>query len=275
MRSFKHRYAPNPLQTGCNDMVILTVQNLVKQYKGKGKNNLFPALNGLNFHVDSGEFVAVMGPSGSGKTTLLHILSGIDTEYSGSVQLAGSSLSSMKKDQLALLRRQRMGFVFQDYNLLDSLTLRDNIMLPLVLEEQEPEEIEARTAELLSRFGLEEAQDKYPYTVSGGQQQRAAIARAIINGPEIVFADEPTGNLDSKSAETVMRTLSGLNKNQQVTIVMVTHDPFAASCSRRVVFIKDGTVNHELSREKGASRKAFLGTILDSLALTGGVEDDF
>ncbi|AIQ48258.1 hypothetical protein R70723_21830 [Paenibacillus sp. FSL R7-0273] len=256
-------------------MVILTVQNLVKQYKGKGKNNLFPALNGLNFHVDSGEFVAVMGPSGSGKTTLLHILSGIDTEYSGSVQLAGSSLSSMKKDQLALLRRQRMGFVFQDYNLLDSLTLRDNIMLPLVLEEQEPEEIEARTAELLSRFGLEEAQDKYPYTVSGGQQQRAAIARAIINGPEIVFADEPTGNLDSKSAETVMRTLSGLNKNQQVTIVMVTHDPFAASCSRRVVFIKDGTVNHELSREKGASRKAFLGTILDSLALTGGVEDDF
>ncbi|AIQ53740.1 ABC transporter ATP-binding protein [Paenibacillus sp. FSL R7-0331] len=256
-------------------MSILTVQNLVKQYKGKGKNNLFPALNGLNFTVDCGEFVAVMGPSGSGKTTLLNILSGIDTEYSGSVQLDDCSLSSMKKDQLALLRRQRMGFIFQDYNLLDSLNMRDNIMLPLVLDELEPEEIEAKMADMLTLFELAEVQDKYPYTVSGGQQQRAAIARAIINGPEIVFADEPTGNLDSKSAGTVMRTLAGLNRDRQVTIVMVTHDPFAASYCSRVVFIKDGEIGLEISREQGAARKTFFGTILDSLAFIGGGEDDF
>lgn len=256
-------------------MNILTVQNLVKEYKGKGKGNVFKALSGLNFTVGRGEFVAVMGPSGSGKTTLLNILSGIDTEYSGTVQLKGSKLSGMSKDQLALLRRQRMGFVFQDYNLLDSLTLRENIMLPLILEEQEEEELEVKTAEILTLFELEAVQDKYPYTVSGGQQQRAAIGRAIINAPEIVFADEPTGNLDSKSSGNVMTTLSRLNREQQVTIVLVTHDPFAASYCSRVVFIKDGEIGLEINRAPEIPRKSFFDTILENLAFIGGGEDDF
>lgn len=158
-------------------MSILQVESLVKEYKGKGKDrsNVFKALNGINLSVDSGEFIAIMGPSGSGKTTLLNILSGIDAEYSGIVRISESSISEMTKDELALFRRQHMGFVFQDYNLLDSLTLRENVMLPMLLDEQEVALINAKTDETLSLFDLDEAKNKYPYNVSGGQQQRAAI----------------------------------------------------------------------------------------------------
>lgn len=253
-------------------MAILEVENLSKEYKGKGKGNGYQALRGISLSVDSGEFVAIMGPSGSGKTTLLNILSGIDTEYSGMVRIAESSISEMSKNELALFRRQRMGFVFQDYNLLDSLTLRENVMLPMVLDQREVEEINAKTDETLLLFDIDEVKDKYPYTVSGGQQQRAAISRAIINDPDVIFADEPTGNLDSKSSSTVMKCFSKLNSQQGATIVMVTHDPFAASFCNRVVFIKDGTAGLEIARE--GARKAFFDTILETLAVMGGGEDD-
>lgn len=201
-------------------MVILEVENLSKEYKGKGKGNGYQALRDISPSVDSGEFVAIMGPSDSGKTTLLNILSGIDTEYSGMVRIAENSISEMSKNELALFRRQRMGFVFQDYNLLDSLTLRENVMLPMVLDQREVEEINAKTDETLLLFDIDEVKDKYPYTVSGGQQQRAAISRAIINDPDVIFADEPTGNLDSKSSSTVMKCFSKLNSQQGATIVM-------------------------------------------------------
>ncbi len=202
----------------------------------------------------------------------MNILSGIDTEYSGMVRIAESSISEMSKNELALFRRQRMGFVFQDYNLLDSLTLRENVMLPMVLDQREVEEINAKTDETLLLFDIDEVKDKYPYTVSGGQQQRAAISRAIINDPDVIFADEPTGNLDSKSSSTVMKCFSKLNSQQGATIVMVTHDPFAASFCNRVVFIKDGTAGLEIARE--GARKAFFDTILETLAVMGGGEDD-
>ena len=260
----------NPLEGA--SMPILEIENLSKVYKGKGKTNVFPALNGISLSVDSGEFVAIMGPSGSGKTTLLNILSGIDTEYSGTVRIAETSISEMSKNELALFRRQRMGFVFQDYNLLDSLTLRENIMLPMVLDEQEVDDINSKTDETLSLFDLDEVKDKYPYTVSGGQQQRAAISRAIINNPDVIFADEPTGNLDSKSSSNVMKCFAKMNSLQGATIVMVTHDPFAASYCNRVLFIKDGEVGLEMTRE--GQRKAFFDKILENLALLGGGEDD-
>jgi len=217
--------------------------------------------------------VAIMGPSGSGKTTLLNILSGIDTDYSGVVRIAETNINEMSKYELALFRRQKMGFVFQDYNLLDSLTLRENIMVPMVLDEQEVEDINAKTDEVISLFDLLDVKDKYPYMVSGGQQQRAAISRAMINNPEVFFADEPTGNLDSKSASTVMRIFAKLNVQQKSTIVMVTHDPFAASYCNRVLFIKDGRVLLEISKEQ-KERKAFFDMILDNLAFIGGGEDD-
>ncbi|ULO09211.1 ABC transporter ATP-binding protein [Paenibacillus sp. 19GGS1-52] len=257
-------------------MAILEVENLSKEYKGKakgkGNGNGYQALRDISLNVDTGEFVAIMGPSGSGKTTLLNILSGIDTEYSGVVRIAETSISEMTKNELALFRRQRMGFVFQDYNLLDSLTLRENVMLPMVLDEREVDEINAKTDETLLLFDIDEVKDKYPYTVSGGQQQRAAISRAIINDPDVIFADEPTGNLDSKSSSTVMKCFSQLNSQQGATIVMVTHDPFAASFCSRVVFIKDGTVGMEIARE--GARKDFFDTILETLAVMGGGEDD-
>lgn len=253
-------------------MSILQVENLTKVYKGRGKSQVFTALKGISLSVDSGEFVAIMGPSGSGKTTLLNILSGIDTEYSGMVRIADSSISEMSKNELALFRRQRMGFVFQDYNLLDSLTLRENIMLPMVLDEQEVEDINVKTDETLSLFDLGEVKDKYPYTVSGGQQQRAAISRAIINDPDVIFADEPTGNLDSKSSSTVMKSFAKLNSLKGATIVMVTHDPFAASYCNRVLFIKDGKALLEIAKE--GERRVFFDKILENLAFIGGGEDD-
>jgi len=253
-------------------MSILKADNLMKEYKSRNKGSSFKALNGISFSVEEGEFVAIMGPSGSGKTTLLNILSGIDLQYSGTVEISGSAIHEMTPDELALFRRQRMGFVFQDYNLLDSLTLRENVMLPMVLDRKNVEEMNLKAAEVMSLFEIEQIQDKFPYTVSGGQQQRTAISRAIINEPDVIFADEPTGNLDSRSAGTVMKCFSRLNTRQGATILMVTHDPFAASFCSRVVFIKDGEAGTELVRN--GDRKAFFDTILESLALGGGEDHD-
>lgn len=253
-------------------MLILTADNLIKVYKGRNKSNNTKALNGINLAVEEGEFTAIMGPSGSGKTTLLNVISGIDRSASGKIQISGTNIDEMSKNDLALFRRQRIGFVFQEFNLLDSLIIRENILLPMVLDNRDEEEMEQRADEIMAIFEIEDIRNKYPYEVSGGQQQRAAICRAVINKPDIVFADEPTGNLDSKSSKAVMKCFDKLNCINRSTILMVTHDPFAASYCSRVVFIKDGLINMEIKKE--GDRKEFFDYILESLAVIGGEKDD-
>lgn len=253
-------------------MSVLNASNVVKIYKGRGKSNSTKALNGISLTIEHGEFVAIMGPSGSGKTTLLNILSGIDKLTSGDIEISGQSIDVMTKYELALFRRQHLGFVFQEFNLLDSLTLKENVMLPMILDDKEPEDIQSKTNEVMEMFNIADIMEKYPYTVSGGQQQRAAISRAIINNPDIIFADEPTGNLDSKSSKNVMNCFEKLNTINKNTILIVTHDSFAASFCNRVIFIKDGLVNMEIRKE--GSRKEFFDNILGCLAVIGGDKDD-
>lgn len=253
-------------------MLVLNAANVVKIYKGNCKSNSTKALNGINLTIDNSEFVAIMGPSGSGKTTLLNILSGIDKLTSGDVEISGRSINVMTKNELALFRRHHLGFVFQEFNLLDSLTLKENVMLPMILDNKDPKDIEIRTNEVMSMFNIADITEKYPYTVSGGQQQRTAISRAIINNPDMIFADEPTGNLDSKSSKNVMSCFEKLNTINKNTILIVTHDSFAASYCNRVIFIKDGLVNMEI-RKKG-TRKDFFENILDCLSVMVGDKDD-
>ena len=249
-------------------MTILNAKNLVKVYGGKQENNSTTALNGVDMKIENGEFVGVMGPSGSGKTTLLNILSGIDRATSGEVEIAGSKIYRMDKDDLALFRRQKLGFVFQEFNLLDSLTLQENVMLPMILDKRSAEEMECKSYEIMRLFDIHEIGNKYPYNVSGGQQQRCAVARSLVNEPAIIFADEPTGNLDSKSSKAVMKFFEKINQERKATILMVTHDAFAASYCKRIVFIKDGAVNMEIVRK--GERKEFFDQILDCLAVLGG-----
>lgn len=249
-------------------MQVLTVSNVKKIYTGVGKSASTTALNGISLTIDSGEFVAIMGPSGSGKTTLLNILSGIDKASEGEITISGQSINSMPKNELALFRRRRLGFVFQEFNLLDSLTIEENVMLPMILDKKTSDDIRNKTYEVLSMFSIADITKKYPYTISGGQQQRAAISRAIINDPDIIFADEPTGNLDSRSSSAVMGCFEKLNSLKNSTILMVTHDPFAASYCNRVVFIRDGLVNKEI--RKTGSGQEFFEYILECQAVTGG-----
>jgi len=249
-------------------MPVLRAENLVKIYGGKGKVNNTNALNGINLTIESGDFVAIMGPSGSGKTTLLNILSGIDKATSGSIEISGESINQMSKNELSLFRRQHLGFVFQEFNLLDSLTLKENVMLPMILDHKDLDEMETKTHEIMSMFGIDDIMDKYPYAISGGQQQRTSISRAIINDPDIIFADEPTGNLDSKSSKVVMECFEKLNRDNKSTILVVTHDPFAASYCHKVVFIKDGLINREIIRKD--DKRSFSKVILDCLAETMG-----
>ncbi|MDP4092005.1 MAG: ABC transporter ATP-binding protein [Bacillota bacterium] len=253
-------------------MNVLSAVNLQKVYGGRDEANTTKALNGLNLKIESGEFIGVMGPSGSGKTTLLNILSGIDKPTSGTVEISGKNLIEMDNDQLAVFRRQKLGFVFQDFNLIDSLTIKENIILPLILDKRSPEQMEARANAVMSLFEIDGIADKYPYNVSGGQQQRTAVSRAIINHPDIVFADEPTGNLDSKSSTSVMKCLERMNTENNSTILMVTHDSFAASYCKKIIFIKDGTINMEIVRK--GTRKEFFDRILDCLAVLGGERND-
>lgn len=253
-------------------MDVLVGKSILKVYGGKRGATSTQALNGLDIKIKAGEFVGVMGPSGSGKTTLLNILSGIDSPTAGTVTLEDKDIYTMSNEELALFRRRRMGFVFQEFNLLDSLTLKENIILPLVLDKKENSEMEVLADKVIKDFGIEEASEKYPYAVSGGQQQRAAVARAIINNPAIVFADEPTGNLDSKSSKAVMNSFEKMNEDNGVTILMVTHDPFAASFCRRIIFIKDGAINMEIVKK--GDRKDFFDNILDCLAVLGGEKSD-
>jgi len=247
---------------------VLEASGLTKVYGGTRGGASHTALQDFDLRVEKGEFLGIMGPSGSGKTTLLNLLSTIDTPTSGSVRIGGQDPAGMDAEQLALFRRRRLGFVFQDFNLLDTLSLRENVLLPLVLDRVPVDEMNARLRRVAATLGISQVLDRMPYEVSGGQQQRAAIARAIVHDPDVVLADELTGNLDSKAANDVMQALRALNEEQGVTVVMVTHDPFAASFCRRVVFIRDGRAFNELRR--GGNRQAFFQQLLDTLSAMGG-----
>lgn len=246
-------------------MEMLQVKSLSKIYGGKVT---YRALTDIEFSINKGEFVGIMGPSGSGKTTLLNMISTIDSPTSGEVLLNGTNPHLLKKAKLALFRRRELGFVFQDFNLLDTLTLGENIVLPLTLDGESVHVMEEKLHAVATKLGIQDILEKFTYEVSGGQRQRAAIARAIIHSPSLLLADEPTGNLDSKSSRNVMETLEAINKADQVTTMMVTHDAMAASYCHRVIFIKDGQFHNELYR--GESRQAFFQKIIDALSFLGG-----
>ena len=253
-------------------MTVLKAKNITKIYGGKDEANSTYALNGVSISIDEGEFVGIMGPSGSGKTTLVNILSGISKPTTGSVHISGKNITELNKYEMALFRREKLGFVFQEFNLLDSLTLKENIMLPMILDKRKAVEMKEKANDIMTLFGINDISDKYPYNVSGGQQQRAAVSRALVNDPAIIFADEPTGNLDSKASKAVMNCFEKMNKEKQSTILMVTHDVFAASFCRRIIFIKDGAVNMEIFNK--GDRKEFFQRILDCLAVIGGERND-
>ena len=248
--------------------MILDLQNINKSY-GEGKLEV-PVLFDIDLQVEAGEYVAIMGESGSGKTTLLNILAALDKPTSGDVILAGKSLGSLKDKELSRFRRDNLGFVFQDFNLLDTFTLEDNIYLPLVLAGKKYPEMHRRLMPLARQLGIETLLKKYPYEVSGGQKQRAAVARALITRPQVLFADEPTGALDSGSTEELLRLFGTVNGAGQ-TIVMVTHSVRAASCAGRVLFLRDGAVAQELTRGTD-TETAFYRRIADALTAsqTGG-----
>ncbi|MED5019507.1 ABC transporter ATP-binding protein [Paenibacillus chibensis] len=244
---------------------ILKVTGLSKVYPGKVTTR---ALTDIGLSIQKGEFVGIMGPSGSGKTTLLNMVSTIDPPSSGTVTINGSNPHALKKKDLALFRRRELGFVFQDFNLLDTLTVAENIVLPLTLDKQSLRSMEERLERIAGRLGIKDILNKRVYEISGGQRQRAAIARAIIPEPSLLLADEPTGALDSQSSRTVMETLESLNEADGVTMMLVTHDAVAASYCHRVVFIKDGALSGEIRR--GDSRQAFFQKIIDMLSYLGG-----
>ncbi|RSD29007.1 ABC transporter ATP-binding protein [Mesobacillus subterraneus] len=253
-------------------MVIMETENIVKVYGGASGEGSTKALDGVSLSVNEGEFVAIMGPSGSGKTTLLNVLSGIDQPSSGSVSISGQEISEMTGDALALFRRRQLGFVFQEFNLLDSLTAKENIILPMVLEKKSTAEMEEKVQGLGELFEIDSILDKYPYNISGGQQQRTAVSRALVNEPAIVFADEPTGNLDSKSSAVIMECFEKIVNELGTTVLLVTHDVFAASYCQKVVFIKDGQIHSSIVKK--GSRKEFLNSIMDHLAVLGGRTHD-
>lgn len=254
-------------------MSILEVNGLKKVYATRFGGNKVEALKKVTFSVEEGEYVAIMGESGSGKTTLLNILAALDRPTGGVVKLDGWDFSRIRESAVAAFRRDNLGFVFQDFNLLDTFSLEDNIYLPLVLSGKHYAEMSERLAPIAVQLGITDILKKYPYEVSGGQKQRAAVARALITNPRLVLADEPTGALDSRSAQTLLETFTHLNLELSATILMVTHDAFSASYCSRILFLKDGKIFHELVRGD-RSRKVFLQEILDVLSLTGGELSD-
>ena len=251
-------------------MTILQVEGLGKTYTGRLGGSQVRALNNVSFSVEQGEYVAIMGESGSGKTTLLNLLAAFDRPTAGRVMLQGKELSAIPEGELAAFRRDSLGFVFQDFNLLDTFNIRDNIFLPLVLAGKNYVQMAERLQPIAQKMGITDVLTKYPYEISGGQKQRAAVARAVITGPQLVLADEPTGALDSKSADGLMDLFSQLNREGQ-TILMVTHSTKAASHAGRVIFIKDGELFHQLYRGDMA-KEQFYQKIADTLTLlaTGG-----
>ncbi|WFA87606.1 ABC transporter ATP-binding protein [Paenibacillus amylolyticus] len=246
---------------------VLLAEGLRKSYGSKG--NAQQVLQGINLRVTEGEFVGIMGPSGSGKTTLLNALATIDRPTDGEIFIQEYEISRMKDRQLSDIRRQHLGFIFQDYNLLDTLTVKENILLPVSLTNMSKIEAEHEFNEIAEILGIKELADKYPTEISGGQKQRTSAARALIHSPSLVFADEPTGALDSKAASNLLEKLHEINQSRQVTIVMVTHDPLASSYCSRVVFLKDGKVFAELYRGE-KTRETFFKDILDMQAVLGG-----
>ncbi|WP_147532999.1 ABC transporter ATP-binding protein [Bacillus marasmi] len=250
---------------------IIEAKQVKKTYGTK--ENVFTAIDEFNLTVRQGEFVGIMGPSGAGKSTLLNILATIDEPTGGDVKIDGTSIVKMNEEKLSAFRRDKLGFIFQDYNLLNTLTVKENILLPLALAKMNVQELEKRVNEVAVKFGIVEILEKYPYQISGGQKQRTAAARAIVAKPSLILADEPTGALDSKSATDLLEGLKGLSEHDQATILMVTHDAFAASYCQRVIFIKDGKLFTELIKGE-SSRKQFFNRVLDVLAtLGGGVSD--
>ncbi len=248
------------------ETTIAEVRNLVKSYGARGFQSR--VLKGISLTVLRNDFIAVMGPSGSGKTTLLNILSTIDRPTEGTVILDGRDITQISNRELSRLRREKIGFIFQDYNLLDTMTLEDNIILPLALGGVPAGECIRKGRELAGMFGLDGHLGKYPYQLSGGQKQRGAACRALATDPEILFADEPTGALDSRSGKELMECLSRVNDQGRATILMVTHDPFCASYARDVCFLRDGQILCRISR--GKDRKEFCDRILDMQAAMGG-----
>lgn len=252
-------------------MQILEVNGLRKVYTTRFGGASVEALKNINFSVENGEYVAIMGESGSGKTTLLNILAGLDKPTSGQVLLDGKDLASIRESDRAAFRRDNLGFVFQEFNLLDTFSVEDNIYLPLVLADVPQSQLGARLEPIAAKLGISELLKKYPYEISGGQKQRAAVARAIITNPRLLLADEPTGALDSKNARTLMEKLSGLNADAGTTILMVTHDCNAASYCKRILFIQDGVLFHELRRDvPDETQQEFYGRILAVMAQLGG-----
>ncbi|WBW97253.1 ABC transporter ATP-binding protein [Oceanirhabdus sp. W0125-5] len=254
-------------------MMILEGKNITKIYGGKKDTTATTALSSVSIKIEKGEFVAIMGPSGSGKSTLLNMLSGMDKPTSGNIIINEKDISSMNDHSLASFKRKNIGFVFQDFNLLDSLTLKENIMLPLILDGEKPEIMETRADEIMNRFGIAEIGEKYPCNVSGGQRQRIAISRALMNEPSIIYADEPTGNLDSKSAKAIMSCFTKMNEEFNSTVLMVTHDAYAASYANRILFIKDGNTHMEIVKK--GTRKEFFENILNCTAVIGGESYEF
>ncbi|SFF16526.1 putative ABC transport system ATP-binding protein [Paenibacillus catalpae] len=251
--------------------VIVDAKNIKKVYGTKG--NVYTAIEGIDLTVQEGQYIGIMGPSGAGKSTLLNILATIDQPTSGDVVIDGTSIVHMNEEQLSVFRREKLGFIFQDYNLLDTLTVRENILLPLALAKTKIKELERRVEEVADIFGISPILDKYPYQISGGQKQRTATSRALVAKPSLILADEPTGALDSKSATDLLESLKGLSEHNRATILMVTHDAFAASYCQKVVFIKDGKLFTELVKGK-LPRKEFFNKILDVLSVLGGGASD-
>ncbi|CVI67706.1 ABC transporter ATP-binding protein YxdL [Clostridiales bacterium CHKCI001] len=251
-------------------MALLEVKNLKKIYTTRFGGNQVQALKNVNFSVEKGEYIAIMGESGSGKTTLLNILASLDKPTSGTVLLSGKNLTTIKEKDISAFRRDNLGFVFQDFNLLDTFSLEDNIFLPLVLSGKTYSEMNDRIRPLAKKLGIEDILKKYPYEVSGGQKQRCAVARALITKPQIVLADEPTGALDSRSTDELLKLFSDIHEDGQ-TILMVTHSTRAASCASRVLFIKDGEVFHQIYRGDMTDQKMYQ-KISDTLTVlaTGG-----
>ena len=246
---------------------VLKIENLKKYY---GVNtNITKAVDGISFSVLEGEFVAIMGASGSGKTTLLNCVSTIDTVTSGHIIVDNRDITTVKEDDLADFRKENLGFIFQDFNLLDTLTIEENIALSLIINNENTNKVDEKVKNIADKLGISDILKKFPYEVSGGQKQRCACARALINSPKLILADEPTGALDSKSSRLLLETMDEMNRKLKATILMVTHDSFSASFCKRVLFLKDGKIFNEIIKGE-KTRKEFFNEILDMLTLLGG-----
>ena len=252
-------------------MIVIQTEKINKIY-GEIEKNSINALADVDLIIEQKEFVGIMGPSGSGKTTLLNILSGFDHPTTGSVKICGKNLQDFGDDELAEFRRDDVGFVFQDFQLLDSLTVKENIVLPLILAKKKSDIIEKKAHDIIDYLGLNKIFNKHPYEISGGEKQRTAVGRSLITNPKIIFADEPTGNLDSKSSKNIMDLFCKLNAEKESTILMVTHDPFAASFCKRIVFLFDGKI-HSIIKNNG-DREEFFDHIIKCQADIGGVFND-